>query len=899
MRLIQSLLVRLHSLFTREASNRAVREELEFHLEQAIAQNVAAGMSLEAARIAARESFGSMAEATEQCHGARGTAWLEDLIQDTRYAVHTFSRHWSFTLLTVLTLALGIGACSAIFSLADAVLIRSLPYQDSERLVYLFTPNIHYDLPADMIAPSKPDFFDLKRQSRSYRSMAMFEQATYSLAVTGESQRAGVAKVDAGFFATLGVDPLFGRTVDGADLEPSKDQVALISYALWQRMFAGASNVLGKQVLLDGEGYRVIGVMPADMAYPHRSDLAAANGHIDRTDVWIPLALTPQQRAQRGGSWGYALARLKPGVSIRDAQSEMNTIMARLNLLHSPDDRGWSGYVKSFRDAALDPVRPLMWLLLGAVATVFVVACGNAASMFLIWIANRAHELGVRATLGAGAQRLLRQMLAETLMLSILAGITGIGFAWILLRLLIRLNPGDIPGVAATTMNFNLLGSLTLVTAVTSVLFSLLPAIAVTRVNPAEFLQKRGMHGLVGDNNRVRKLLVMAQVAFGVLLLTVSGLLLRSYVNVLAAPMGFSPSTVTANIAFSPEILERPVNPNFKTAAKRRLFMESALEKFKQLPGVQAAGAINNLPLTHWFTRTTLQVEGYPNKRNQVVAFRLVTPDYFSSMGIPLIRGRGFSDDDGLGKPLAVVVNEAMARKYFGTVDAVGRRLRKGPLESWTTVVGVVGDVRSASREAATVPEMYVSFWQGDTDVGPAAGVDFTVRSPLPAETVMQGMRAAMRSIDPNLALANLGTMNDLESQASARRRFQTALMTLFAAVAMLLAVIGVYGLIAYSVQQRTGEIGIRMALGGTRSGIVMLVLQEAMWLLASGLGIGLAAALGLTRLLKGFLYQVPAVDPATYTVVFLLLIAATVTACVFPSMRAAAIDPADALRHE
>jgi len=278
---------------------------------------------------------------------------------------------------------------------------------------------------------------------------------------------------------------------------------------------------------------------------------------------------------------------------------------------------------------------------------------------------------------------------------------------------------------------------------------------------------------------------------------------------------------------------------------------------------------------------------------------RLVTPDYFSSMGIPLIRGRGFTGDDGPDKPLAVVINEALARKYFGTVDAVGRQLRKGPFEQWTSVVGVVGNVRGVSREAATVPEMYVSFWQGDTDIAPAPGADFTVRSVLPAATVTEGMRAAMRSIDPNVALDNVRTMDDLESQASARRRFQTALMTVFSAIAMLLAVIGVYGLIAYSVQQRTGEIGIRMALGGTRGSIVALVLQEATWLLSSGLGIGLAAALGLTRLLKGFLYQVPAVDPATYCGAFVLLIAATVVACLFPSMRAAAIDPADALRHE
>jgi predicted permease len=899
MRWVQSLLIRIRSLLNRDASNSAVKEELQFHLEQAISQNMARGMSPEEARSAARENFGSMAEVTQSCHDARGTAWLEDLAQDIRYGLRKLAKDWSFTSITVLTLALGIGGSTAIYSLVDAVLIRSLPYGNSGQLVYLFTPNARFHAPPDMLPPSKADFFDLKRQSRSFRSMTQFEQAIYNLAAGELLQRVGVAKVDSGFFETLEVNPLFGRVVEAADLEPGKDRVAVISYSLWQSMFAGASDVLSKSVMLDGAGYRIVGVMPADVGYPHRSDLSAANGHIDRTDVWIPLALTPQQKAQREMPWGYVVARLRAGITIRDAQSEMSTLMARLNLLHAPEDRGWGAHVKSFRDSALGPVRPLMWLLLGAVAMVLMIACGNAANLLLARMANRTHELGVRATLGARRGRLLRQMLTESLMLSVAAGASGIGLAWVFLHLLTRLNPGVVPGIAEAKLDLRVLGFLILTTVLTSLLFGVLPSIAATRINLAEFLQSRGMRGVVGDGLRMRKALITAQVALAVVLLTGSGLLLRSYANVLAAPMGFSPCTVTANIVFSPEIAEIPANPLFTTATKRRLFLEDVLERLKRIPGVQAVGAINNLPLSHWYTRTTLEAEGYPNEKGQMVELRLVTPGYFSSMRIPLLRGRGFTDNDGPGHPLALVVNEALARRYFGTVDAVGRRLRRGSDEKWIAITGVIGDVRNVNRETAAVPEMYLSFWQGDSDYSPAPGADFTVRSVLPAGVVVSAMRRTMRNIDSNLALADVGTMNDLESRVTASRRFQTTLLTVFSLVAMLLALIGVYGLIAFSVRQRTGEIGVRVALGATRWGVVGLVLREALVLLASGLAIGLACAFGLTRLLERFLYQVSSIDPVTYTLVPLLLLTATVTACIVPSVRAAAIDPVVALRHE
>jgi predicted permease len=899
MRRIQSLLRRVRSLFTKEASNVALREELEFHLEQATADNMARGMSQEAARKAARRSFGSVAEAADNCYQARGVAWLEDLGHDIRYGLRTFAKHRSFTVLTVLTLALGIGACTAIFSLFDAVLLRSLPYGDPERLVYLFTPNPQFHFPPDLIGPSRADFFDLKQQSRSYADMTLFEQAMYNLSTGEQTQRSGVAKVDADFFRTLEVKALFGRVVENADLQPGKDRVAVISYSLWQDLFAGASNVLGKPVRLDGASYYVVGVMPPDFSYPHRSDLSAANGHIDRTDLWVPLALTPQEKAQRGASWGYVMARLNRSVTIVEAQAEMSTTMARLNRLHETGDRGWGAYVKSFRESALGPVRSLMWLLLGAVGLVLMIACGNAANLLLARAADRTHELGVRSTLGAGRARLLRQMLTESLMLSAAAGVVGAGLAWLFLHGLLRLNPGDIPRMTEATLDLRVLGFLTVVTVLTSLLFGVLPSVTVTRINLAGFLQNSGMRGVVGDRRRTRRTLAVAQVALVVVLLTGAGLLLRSYAKVLSAPMGFSPSTVTASVLFSPQIAQMPQSPLFSTASRRRQFLEDALSRFNRIPGVQAVGAVDVLPLSRWEVITPFQAEGYPNEKGQTVEVRRVTPGYFSAMQIPLVYGRGFTDDDVPGRTRAVVVNETLARKYFGTVDAVGHRLRQSTEEEWVTVRGVAGDVRNMSREAVAAPQIYFSFWQGDFDTAPVNGADFTVRSTLPADAVIRQMRAVMRTLDPNLALADVRTMSDLESVATARRLFQATLLTVFSTVALLLAVIGVYGLTAFSVRQRTGEIGLRMALGATRSGVAKLVLREGLILLAAGLGIGLAAAAGLSRLLTGFLYQVTPIDSVTYTLVPLLLFVATIVACLVPSARAAAIDPMSALRHE
>ncbi|WP_158752331.1 ABC transporter permease [Acidobacterium sp. S8] len=891
MRIVQSLLRRLRSLLKKDSSNVDLSEELQFHLEHQVEANISRGMSPEEAKAAARAEFGSVAGATEASYEARGVALLDDLVQDVRYGLRTLIKHRSFTLVTILTLALGIGACTAIFSVVNAVLIRSLPYGDAGKLVYLFTPNPQLGLPAEVFGPSYADYSDLKKQSHSFSEMTLFGQGTYNLAAGDRLERVSAATVDADFFATLQSTPELGRVISTSDEQPGNNRVVVISHTLWQNMLGGRSDILGSTLRLDGTSYQIVGVMPRDFGYPHKSDLAYGNGRIDTTQLWMPSALTPQQRADREASNGYAIARLKPDVTLREAQTEMSTIMARLNLLHTPEMRGWGAYIKPFRDSAVGPVRPLMWLLMGAVGVVLLIACGNAANLLLARAATRTHELGVRATLGARRGRLLRQMLTESLMLSVAAGFVGIGLAYCFLHVLLKLDPGDIPRMLDATLDIRVMVFVIFVTVLTSVLFGILPSLAATRINLAEFLKSGGMRGIMGDRRRVRNGLAIAQVALVVVLLTGAGLLLRSYVKILSLQTGFAASTVTVNVQ---------LNPQYESAQKRWDFFEQLLDKVKLVHGVQAAGVVDYLPLSNSESLTFFDVLGYANQKNQLVETWRVTPDYLSAMQIPLLEGRGFNDDDGPGHSPVALVNEAFAKKYLVGSNAVGHKLRMSSQDPWTTIIGVVGDVRSRSLEAAVPPQMYTPFWQrdfGDNLMGMSAFI--AVRSFLPQDVVVSEVRSVVRSLDPNLAIANVHAMGALETAAAARRRFQTTLLAVFSGIAMVLAIVGVYGLLAYSVRQRTGEIGIRMALGSSRVGAMRLVLQEGLRLLGIGLLVGLAAALACMRLLSGFLYDVPAIDPLTFLMVPALLFAATFIACLIPGYRAASIDPINALRHE
>jgi predicted permease len=885
MHTLRALGLRLLALFQARRPEDDFAAELESHVALHTDDGIRAGLSPQEARRQALIRLGG-AEQTRQAHRERRTLpWLDSLLQDTRYGLRTLRRSPGFTITAVLTLALGIGACTAIFSLVNAVLIRSLPYGDPDRLVYLFTPNPHIPAPPDVMTPSYADFFDLKRESQSYIDMSVFEQAAYNLSALGAVQRFDAARVDERFFTTLESAPEFGRAIGADDNQPGHDKVAVISHALWQSMFAGSTDVLARSLPLNGVSYRIVGVMPPAFEYPFGSDLPY--GNVGKgTHIWIPLALTSKQKAEREPTnVAGALARLRPGVSKSQAQSEMSTIMVRLDKLHGVEifpERGWGALVKSFMDYAVGQVGRLLWLLLGAVSMVMLIACGNAANLLLARASNRMRELGVRVALGAGRRRIIRQLLTESLLIGLAAGVIGVGLAGIFLRFLPHLDPGNIPRLNQASLDIRVMLFTVMVSLLTSVLTGILPALAVSRVSPGVVLTASSSGNVAGVHGRSQSILIVVEAGLVVVLLACAGLLIRSYINVESVDTGFSPSTVTVNIG---------LDPRYSQAQQRRAFFKNFVGKVAALPGVSAVGAVSYLPLSNSESIGYIWVDGFANSKDQMAEGRGVTPQYFRAMSIPLIAGRYFTEDDDSNTQKPIIINQRFAQLYFAHRNPLGGRIRQED-NQWSTIVGVVADVRHSSLEESPQPQMY----------GPSYdlnGAYIAVRSMLPRSTVASELRSTLKSLDSGLPFGDVRTMGDLISEATARRRFQTSLLTVFAGIALLLALVGLYGLMAYSVSRRTRELGIRMALGAQRTDVMLLVLNKAALLLGLGLISGLACSWIVTRALKAFLFGVGEHDPATILLVCILLAVCGLAAALIPARRAASIDPVQALRTE
>jgi predicted permease len=880
--MFSDLLYRLRAVFRRKTVDRELDEELQYHLDREAEKYRYAEASPDMAMRRAKLALGGTEQVRQQCREARGTRLSDDLVQDLRYGLRSLVKSPGFTMVTVLTLALGIGACTAIFSIVNAVLLRSLPYKDPGQLVYLFTPNSRVKLPIEDFNLSYADFFDLQRQSHSFSSMTLFQQDSYSLASHRAAIRVGGARVDSNFFPTLGSQPEIGRAIEPRDAEPGHDTVVVIGHALWEQMFSGDREILSRSLQLDGRAYQIIGVMPEEFQYPRETDPSA---HLPQalTQVWVPQVLSPYQKADRDDGDGLELARLKPGVSVAQAQAEMASIMVRLDQLHNPASRGWGAYVKPFRETAVGSVRPLMWLLLGAVSLVLLIACGNAANLLLARAASRTHELGVRATLGAGRSRMIRQMLTESMMLGLAGGLAGILLADLCLRALLRLDPGNVPRLNEAAVDLRVLLFAVIVSLLTSVLFGILPALSASRINLVEFLKSVGNRGSVGSRNRLRGGVIVAEVALVVVLLAGAGVLLRSYENVERVNTGFSQSTVSMNIK---------LDARYRQPQQSRAFFQNLLNQLTAIPGVKAAGAVDELPLTGE-SLTDFWVAGYANQRGQWVEIRNATPHYFAAMGIPLVAGRAFSDYDLSGGPPVIIINQAFAKNYFSGRDPIGRQIFMRQRDfPWRTVVGVIGDVHNVSLEEAAAPQVFEPFWQSD-------GAYIAVRSVLPPKELAFAVRSTMRRIDPNLAIADIHTMREVISLANARRLFQTTLLTIFAAIALLLALVGFYGLLAYSVRQRTAEIGVRIALGAPRARVLGMVLRQGFQLAATGLLIGLAGAMAFTRILSSLLYGVRALDYVTFMVVPALLLVVLLPAALIPAWRATGVEPMTALRYE
>ncbi len=847
------------------------------------------GMSPEEARLAARRAYGGVEQVKQAHRDERSLLWVEQAMQDLRHGLRTLSKNPGFSITAVLTLALGIGACTAIFSLVNAVLIRSLPYGDPERLVYLFSPNPRLNIPAEVICPSYGDFYDLKREANSYSNMSNFEQAQFSVAQQGITQRMGGARVDDNFFATLQSMPELGRIFTREDNLPAHAKVAVISHSLWVSMFGARPDVLNRSIQLDGTNYQIVGVMPPDFEYPFKSDLPYGDSHTESTQIWVPLALSSQARTSRAIGNNVSFARLRSGVSIHQAQAEMTSIMARLDKQYAADPgdaglpREWGSLIESFTGISIGPVRPLMRLLLAAVGLVLLIACGNVANLLLARTAERARELGVRAALGAGRGRIVRQLLTESMLFGVGGCAMGIVLAILFLRMLPKLDPGNIPRLNEASLDARVIlvaigGSL-----LTSLLAGLMPAIGTSRLELTEFLKSHAMRGSSAGHGRLQSALIVAQTAMVVVLLAGAGLLIRSYINVESVDRGFTRSAVTFHVTLD----KSPIAPE-----KQGQFYKELIRKLEALPGVQAAGGVSNLPLSNSESLGILWIEGFPNKDSQQTEGRGVTPHYFEAMEIPLIAGRYFTEADAT--PYGpTIINQKFAATYFPNRNPIGGRISTDEKHAhWSTVVGVVADVRHMSLEEEPQPQMYgTSYDFGDESVA--------VRSTLPAATVENEIRETLKAIDQSIVATDIQTMGDLVSVATARRRFQTSLLTVFAGIALIMALVGLSGLMTFSVNRRTREVGIRMALGARRRDVLLLILKNAAILVGSGLVLGLVCALAATRLLKSFLFGVGPYDPFTVVMVSLLLVVCGLMAALVPARRAASIDPTEALRTE
>jgi predicted permease len=876
------------SIFVRKLGD-DIQQELETHLHLLEEEQRASGMNQSDAVSEARRRFGNPSRHFEATRDVSLARWLNELLQDSRFAFRQMRKNAGFTAVACLVIGLGIGAVTTIFSLVNAVLLRPLPYGDPSRLVYLWTPNPRFggNAPREL-APNYPDFYDWQRMSRSFSSMSMLRQQTLNLGSGGRVTRVGCAFVTGEFFDTLEVKPQLGRAIQPSDDMPGRSGVVAISDALWHARFAGSPAVIGKRLTLNRDQYRIVGVMPKSFGYPFEGDIPYVTPGFGRTDVWAPLAIAAAAKTDRINfqAGDAAIARLRPGVSLQQAQTELGATEKRLDLLYKePLAQGWEALVVSLQETIFGPVTRLLWLLLGAVAVVLLIACGNVANLLLARVSGRLQEIALRVGLGAGRARLMRQLFTESVMLALLGGSLGVLLSFGAVRLLARLNPGNIPRFAQTSVSVHVLAIAAAITLLSGSIFSLAPMLAALRPNIGDLLKQGGNKGTAGTSNRLRHSLVIAEVALSFILLVGATLLIRSYINLQTQDHGFSSSTLTMSL---------PLDGRYRKPEQRTAFFMRFLAGLRRLPGVMQAGAGDDIPLDHSESIGSVQIKGRP-ATSDLIDSRSVTPGYIRALGMHLLSGRYLDQRDIKPVTTAVIVNQEFVNTYLRSAEPLGVQVRMTSNRPWSEIVGVVGDMKHSTLEEKPRAAF---FWPYRPDFN-AWSLHYALQSKLPPEVLIPSVRKLLRDLDPALALDDIHTMRERVAEASAQRRFQMVLMTSFAGLAVFLAMIGIYGVMAYAVRQRTAEIGLRMALGASSQQVLLMIVRQGLMLVLLGLAGGIAVALLLTRTLRSWLYGVPANDPLTFVSIPLLILAVAGCACLVPALQAARVDPAIAIRDE
>jgi len=866
---------RLRELFRLRRIDLELGEELETHLSLLEDEYVRRGLGRAEARRAARLDLGGLDQTKELVRDRRGFRPMETLAHDVRYAIRLLAKSPGFTIAAVVTLALGIGANAAIFSLVDAVMLRPLPYPEPQRLVSIW--EVGYKSGArSVVAPA--NYADYAQRARSFSAMAAFQPAGKNLTGDGEPERLAAEEVTASYFQTLGVMPAIGRPFAPDENRDGQDDVAVISHGLWQRRFGGDMGILARKVRLDNRVYRVIGVMPEGFQAP--SDARGS----DPVDVLAPLVVPPEVLTNRQDHEVDVIGRLAPGVSLETARAEMTAISESLAREFPTTADTRSALAPLGADQAR-LVRPLLLVLLGAVALVLVLACANVASLLVVRSISRQREIAIRFALGATRRRVMSELVTQSLVLAFGGAAVGLVIALWTKDTLVSFAPASLPHLGRVALDARVLTFTTCLATLTGVVFGILPAWQVSRTRPTEVLRTTDRSVIGGWAIKSRQGLMVIEIALSTLLLIGAGLMLRSLIVLNRVPLGFEPDGVlAANIALPPS--------RYETPQSKLEFFENLAARLAAVPGVQSVAFANRLPLRGaWSSGFSVEpLAGQPETKPQVVVgFQSVSPGYFEVLRMRRLRGRLLDPADRTGAMPVAVVSEAFGRMVLGGAEPIGRRLHRGPNMPWITIVGVVADVRRYGGLSPVEAQVYLSAAQ--TGVYPLPLSELAVRAEREPVALAPAIKAAVWAIDGNQPVVNIRTLDETLSLRLRERQFQTLLFTLFAALALALAIVGVYGVVAYAVSQRTAEIGLRMALGASAARILRWILAQSLTFVATGAAIGLSAAVWLSRYVRALLFEISPTDITTYAAAAFVLMTAALLASYLAARRAVKAD--------
>ena len=879
-RWLYKLPLRFRSLFRRGSVEGELSDELRFHLEKLAEENVAKGMTPKEARYAALRDLGGVDQIKEECRDMRRLNFIDNLIQDLRYGARTLARNRGFAAVAIITLALGIGANTAIFSVVNTVLLRPLPFKDPSRLVWATE---RFQVTHGAATVISPDFMAWKDRNHVFAEIGAFNETVgANLTAAGEPARVRVTGVTAGLFPMLGVEPICGRTFLPPEGMQAQRHVALLSEALWRSRFGSDPRILGKSVRLDDDTFTLVGVMPANLRYP-------------AADIWMPIALDDEEYSTRSPRWSIltVIARPKPGVDTARAQSDLQLITQQMDREYPQEAAPFRAHerveVIPLHQLLVQNVRSLLLILLGVVAFVLLIACANVSNLLLSRGVLRGREMAVRAALGARRLRLIRQLLTEGLLLALAGGVLGLLAGLWGTKILRQLVPSDLS--QDIHLDLRVLAFSAAIAVLAVLVFGFVPAFISSRTDVSEALKEGGLQAGAGPAaHRLRGVLAAGEIALSLILLAGAGLLARSFLHLTGVELGFAPHGLLI------ATVERPWTSN-SNPQKFAAFFQDALERVRHLPGVQDAALTTHYPIQPLNNATMmLKVRGDENFRPpQPIPISAISGDYLRVMGIRLLKGRAFGEADAHDSQSVVIVNESFARMLFKGRDPLGQQISFGPPPApWSQVVGVVADTRDRALAEEPIPETYVPYLQQ-----PSFSMSFVLRTAGIPQALVRPVRAAVEGVDKNQPLAEAATLDEVIAGSVAPRRFQMILLGLFAMLALVLAAAGIYGVVSYSCSLRMHEFGVRMALGAERRDLLGMIIRQGAQLALIGVSVGLGGALALTRFLSSMLYGIKPTDPLTLLAVSLLLAAVALLASYIPARRATNIDPMTALRYE